>query len=64
MIRAIERVALACQALRAAASDLAVESGHNEAARELEQAVEHVCELAEQLERRAWRFRRPAGTRG
>jgi hypothetical protein len=55
VIRATERLKLACKALSGASNDLLVAVRHegvpvNETANELSVEVEHVCELAEQLE--------------
>jgi hypothetical protein len=58
IVRAAERLALACRALSAAADDLAVAQRRDgipvdDAANELNTEIEHICELADQLERRA-----------
>lgn len=55
--RAAERLTLACRALSGAANDLAVAKRRDgvpveDAARELDVEIEHICALAEQLERR------------
>jgi hypothetical protein len=55
VIRAIERLRLACKAASAASNDLLLAVRHEDApvegvAHELSVEVEHICELAEQLE--------------
>ncbi len=67
--RATERLTLACQALSAAANDLIVARDRDElpvsdAADEVSAEVERVCELAQELERRAAQLGTLAGTRG
>jgi DNA repair ATPase RecN len=54
LVRAVERVTLACSALTAAAGDLAVARRHGEkpsagTVEELNLEVERVCELAREL---------------
>jgi hypothetical protein len=67
MTRAVERVSLACKALSAAASDLHVARNRNPAAVDdsiadtLNAEVERICELAEDLARRAERLPTFAG---
>jgi hypothetical protein len=56
LVRAVERVTLACRVLTAAAGDLAVARRHGEVPaagtiEELNIEVEHVCELAHELSR-------------
>ena len=69
IIRATERVSLACQVLKAAANDVLIAGGNeNEplehAARDLAVEIERVCELADQLERCAANVGELAGVRG
>jgi soluble P-type ATPase len=69
IIRATERVSLACQVLMAAANDVLI-AGSNEngslehAAQDLAVEIERVCELADQLERCAANVGELAGVRG
>jgi hypothetical protein len=68
IIRATERVSLACQALKAAANDVLIAQGTESAplesaAQELAVEVERVCELADQLERCAANVGELAGAR-
>jgi hypothetical protein len=68
LIRAVERVTLACSALSAAAGDLAVARRHGErpaagSVEELNIEVERVCELARELGRRAATLDTLAGAR-
>ena len=56
IIRATERVSLACQVLKAAANDVLIAQGSQNAplqnaAQELAVEIERVCELADHLER-------------
>jgi hypothetical protein len=58
IVRAAERLTLACRALSAAADDLAIAQRRDglpvdDEARELNTEVERICELADQLGRRA-----------
>jgi hypothetical protein len=67
LVRAVERVTLACRALTAAAGDLAVARRHGEVppagtVEELNVEVEHVCELAHELSRCAANLDTLAGT--
>ena len=69
IIRATERVSLACQALKAAANDVLIAQGSEypplqDAAQELAVEIERVCELADQLERCAANVGDVAGARG
>ena len=69
IVRATERVSLACQALKAAANDVVIAQGSNnaplqDAAQELAVEIERVCELADQLERCAANVGELAGARG
>jgi hypothetical protein len=69
LVRAVERVALACRALSAAAGDLAVARRHGElpqagTVEELNTEVERVCELAHELGRCAAHLDALASTRG
>ena len=69
IIRAAERVGLACQVLKAAANDVLIAQSKEhapveEAAQELAAEIEHVCELADQLERCAASLGELAGARG
>jgi hypothetical protein len=68
IVRATERLALACKALAAAANDLIVARDRDElpvsdAADEVSAEVERVCELAHELERRASELGTLAGAR-
>jgi hypothetical protein len=68
LIRAAERLSLACRALSAAADDLAVAQRRDRlpvehTVRELDQEIERVCELAEELERSAASIDMLAGAR-
>jgi soluble P-type ATPase len=69
IIRATERVSLACQVLKAAANDVLI-AGSNEngslehAAQDLAVEIERVCELADQLERCAANVGELAGVCG
>jgi len=69
IIRATERVSLACRVLKAAANDVLI-AGSNEneslehAAQDLAVEIERVCELADQLERCAANVGELAGVRG
>jgi soluble P-type ATPase len=69
IVRATERVSLACQALKAAANDVVIAQGSDnvplqDAAQELAVEIERVCELADQLERCAANVGELAGARG
>jgi hypothetical protein len=68
IIRATQRVNLACEALKAAARDVLVAQHENvplgDTAQELSIEIERVCELADQLERRAAHVGDLAGARG
>jgi hypothetical protein len=61
IVRASQRVTLACRALSAAVNDMAVARRRDQmpvddTAQELEIELERVCELAQELERRAERL--------
>ena len=69
IVRAAERVSLACQVLKAASNDVLIAQTEEhlpveEAAQELAAEIEHVCDLADQLERCAARVGELAGARG
>lgn len=68
IVRAAERVSLACQVLKAAANDVLIAQNEEyapveETAQELAAEIEHVCELADQLERCAASLGELAGAR-